>query len=173
MYNPTLTPKAQLMADHRHWYDHAWERIEAKAYELGCDPSDLAAVLAITSPRVQVARNWRIAVHYFEHGELPSGVLGRVRRNVEQWAATGKITGPKVKAYYRALTGDPNAVVLDTWMAKLFGVDQRALPTKQVREPIIKRINAAADKLGWEPREVQAALWAWVMTNHRRRVSTY
>lgn len=172
MKQVTLTPKAQAMAHHRHWYAHAWDTIEAKAYELGVCPDRMAAVLAISSPRVHVSRNWALAVQWVRTGQV-TGCLDMVRRNLQQYEDTGRISGPKVGAYYRALTGDTEAVVLDIWMARLFNVDPLKLSTKQVREPLQDRVRRCARRLDWEPRQVQAALWAWSMNKHGHNVASY
>jgi hypothetical protein len=70
------------------------------------------------------------------------------------------IKGPKTSAFYAALMGDKNAVVLDVHMANLFGVEQktafRRKPEIAFWTQVVRRI---AKRLQCEPRAAQAALW--------------
>lgn len=69
-------------------------------------------------------------------------------------------SSPKVKPFFRAIMGELDAVVNDTWMARIFGLPKTRIG--QVAENTVSTImtKAVAKELGWEPAEVQAALWA-------------
>lgn len=150
----------------RAWYDETREAITDLAYILDVQPQYLADVLAITSPRVHVRRNIRIAVRYIRTGDL-DGVLPGVRAALAHYEATGEIRGPKTSAFAAALMGDPDAIVLDVWMARALGVDQARFGSVKVRREAERRVRKVARALGWAPAQVQAAIWTHWVETHR------
>jgi len=168
-----LTPKAQAYEQHKDWYDKSQHVIAKQAGELGVPAKHFAAVLAITSPRVPVKRNWRLAVTYLQTGQPASDTLTTTRAALAHWEKTGEIKGQKTRSFYEALCGNPEAVVLDVWMAKLFDVDPMTLRNKSVHGPLSNRIRSAAKRLNWEPRQVQAALWAYTIESSGRTVPEF
>ena len=121
-------------------------------------PQRFENVIAITSPRVQVARNITLAVWYCKFGTLP-GAIRSTRLAMAHYEATGAIRGPKTGPFARAVLGDEDAVVLDTWMAKVFEVPHKAFDKKSVRATCADTIRQAAKVLGWTPAQTQAAVW--------------
>jgi hypothetical protein len=83
-----------------------------------------------------------------------------VRRSVEIWENALEIRGPKTSAFYAALCGDSNAVVLDTHMANLLGVVQKTAFTRKPEiaywTTIVRQIAAECN---CRPVDAQAALW--------------
>lgn len=68
--------------------------------------------------------------------------------------------GPKVAAFRRALGGDPNAVPIDRWSARLALGNLRVVRVS--RDARLRAIGAhveAAWMLGLEPRETQSRAW--------------
>lgn len=69
----------------------------------------------------------------------------------------------KTHAFVRNLSGDPNAVTVDTLVARGAGVPVDAggkvTLTKARYRLVAADIRAVARKLGWEPRQVMAAAW--------------
>jgi hypothetical protein len=167
-----LKSRAEQFQAYRDWYGKAEHRIADLSTELEQPYERVAAVLAITSPRVHVKRNWTLATDYLS-GRNMLNRLPNVSASLDIYEETGYIGGQKVRAFYRALTGDPDAVVLDVWMAKLFDVDPMKLRNKSVYEPLTTKVVGTARRMGWEPRQVQAALWAYTMTQSGHNVPNY
>lgn len=155
----TLIGLAERGESGRRWYVHAREQVIEAAALLDVPPWYYADVLAITSPRVSVKRNIRLANHYLVTGEHHRTTMRSVRRALEHYEATGDIRGPKTSEFARALLGMGDAIVLDVWMARAFGIDQSAFTRPAVRARCEQRIRKAAAALGWSPAEVQAAVW--------------
>lgn len=128
-----------------------------------------AAILGVTSPRIQVPRNARITVAYMAawvenggridtHRQIP-GLMKQIRQSLEKYERTGAITGPKTEPFAAACLGDEDAVVLDVWMAKALQVRQASLGSKRIHREACKRVRATARQLGWTPAQTQAAIW--------------
>jgi hypothetical protein len=142
----------------RGWYRDAATVIAAEAAVIGVTAERFAAVLAITSPRVRVRRNWTLTVQYLSSGST-EGIMKSTRAALAHYEIGGEIRGPKTGPFARACLGDPQAVVLDVWMARAFNVDPRRIGGKRLNAECTQRVQAAAGILGWTPADVQAAVW--------------
>lgn len=78
-------------------------------------------------------------------GERPLQVLG----------------GPKVRSFYRAIMGDENAVVLDTWMATALGWPTNSFSRIQY-EKCSAVLRDAAERANVAPANFQAIVWTQV-----------
>lgn len=127
---------------------------------LPADPERAAAIVAALSPRL----SWRanlLAARAVVRGETPRGVL-RANVGKAQRIAAGAdpdvvLGGPKVRAFYRALVGDRDAVVVDVWAARVAGVAAPDTERRYHRAAASYRI--AARTLGVPVAHVQAATW--------------
>lgn len=160
---------ASDLAAGRAWYSEA--RSTAEALAAGTDGrvtvSQAAGVIAALSPRQFWARNVRLAALVVDAHVLDAPMPGGVfRRQLDTACAildgrqTGP-TGPKVSAFFRAILGDPGAVVVDVWAARAAGVampDGTTLSPAQYRR-IAAAYTEAAAGLDVEPRDLQAAVW--------------
>lgn len=161
----------------KHWYEQCDHALRTMCRREGWPVVHTAAVLGITSPRIQVSRNALYTKAYMRewvkdpdvntHNRI-SGLLPMVRSGLVHYERTGEIRGPKTSAFAGACMGDLSQVVLDVWMARALKlVDQKLFERKQVRHKATMRINKVADRLGWEPAQVQAAIWTAVYeANH-------
>ena len=158
--------------DGRFWYGTAQREVRTGAERLGVTAERFAAILAATSPRVQVRRNITIAVMYCKFGTLP-GSMATTRAAVAHYESTGIIRGPKTGPFARAILGDEDAIVLDVWMAKAFGIDQKRFGAKYVRTHCEGVIRQVAQHLGWTPAQVQAAVWTAAVRRAKRKPTPF
>jgi hypothetical protein len=149
------------------WYGQSLNDVDELARLLphGVGRSAAAGILAALSPQTQWASNWKFARTIVTHAgaqEMPA--IGGFPKNREKaWRiANGErpaevLGGPKVRAFWRALAGDPDAVVLDLWMFRAF--DLPDAPTRKVYDRVALELKAAADELGVAARDLQAVIW--------------
>lgn len=151
----------ELGADASDWYEKASQDIVEFAHAFDIEPETAAAVIAILSPRVQVSRNARLAAKYLLDGET-EGIMEQRLKAIERYVRYGFLNGythgHKVYAFYRNLSGDFSHVTVDTWMAKIYGVDFQKI-TDQQRLEIQHDVTAMAVHAGITPAAAQAALW--------------
>lgn len=153
-----LVKLATMGVDGGGWYNVASYQIHRYASLLEWDVQRFINVLAITSPRVHVLKNWKLATQYMRDGST-KGMLPNVAAALAHYEATGDIRGPKTEAFARALRGDTTALVLDVWMARALGVDERKVTSKKNSEAAHRRVKRAALLLGMSVRDTQAAIW--------------
>jgi hypothetical protein len=143
------------------WYHRAHERLKR---EFGEDADLFADVLAATSPRVSVKKNWRAAralyTAWLASGTIdPDLVPMRTHLpNVVRAFNREPLSGPKVQRFAANLKGNFNVVTIDVWMCKHFGVDQKSL-TEKLYRVLERRVRDCARKHGCTPCEYQAAAW--------------
>lgn len=155
------------------WYESA--RREAECIALSATntnaltTNDVIGVIAALSPRVSWPLNIaaaRTMVDAWDHGENQPIVPGIPSNRDKAWAILTEdarpldiLSGPKVRAFYCAIKGDPDAVVLDVWAMRAAGISSmRGMTTKQY-ERLSNSYRAAAAILGHTPRDVQSAIW--------------
>lgn len=162
------------------WYDTARESLTRWCWDNDVDLLHFIAVLALTSPQMQVWRNVKVTKQYMKaverygsevntHRHVP-GLLGSThRRALEVYEETGRINGPKTRAFADALLGNGDAIVLDTHMATALGVSQADFRRRWVkgqpwtlRTKAEMRVRKVAKRLQWTPAEVQASIWTAV-----------
>lgn len=139
------------------WYRDALATLDSYATAHGFDVATVADVVALTSPRQSVARNVQLAHAYLTTGST-SGTLPSVRAALAHWEVTRKIRGDKTRAFSAALQGDVDAVVLDVWMFRAFGLGYKTLTSKRYRE-VSARVRGIATRASMTPRDAQAAIW--------------
>lgn len=148
------------------WYDDAIADVRYVCEREQWEEDRFTSVLALTSPRCSVVRNVRNTFAYLRTGSLLENTISGVRLSVAHWERGQGIKGPKTAAFYAALRGDVNSVVLDVHMANLFGVPQASFSSKRGREPWQQLVRETAAECGFTPRDTQACLWY----GQRRRV---
>lgn len=146
-----------------HWYDKAKEEIDYVCRKTGWCPERFTGLLAVTSPRISVRRNVRTTLHYLQTGILFPNIIGGVKTSVRHFDASGEIRGPKTLQFFNALRGDTDALVLDVWMAKVLGVEQKTFQNRRSREAATRTVKRVAKALGTTPRDTQAILWTGII----------
>lgn len=164
-----LLTLAEAGQRYRDWYSVGRFQIETVCAIKGWDADRFCDILSITSPKVAVRRNMRIAMHYMQYNEcLP--MLRAVRAALSHYEETGEIRGPKTGAFAAALKGDTDAVVLDVWMARALEVEQQQFSVRSVWTEAVKRVKQTAKRLDWSARQTQAAVWAGTLLAAGRNV---
>lgn len=140
----------------KNWYGLSRKSIEKYAKEQGVPFEYVCDVLAILSPRVQVARNVALTQEYVETGKIKKGVMRSRVVALEKYEETGEFKGPKVNAFAKALKGDPEACVVDAWIFRAFGMESTHYANYVRAE---KKLKRASIRLMWSVAETQAAVW--------------
>lgn len=156
-------------ADGANWYECAAREISDVCNAAGWDVRLFTGVLSVTSPRVSVARNVRITLHYMDCGELFDNVMRSIRTGVTKFVDQGKIDGLKTSAFFNALMGDDDAIVLDVHMADLLCIEQKKFAGKRVYNEYAEFLRGVASLAGMTPRQCQAALWAGQLRRRGRK----
>lgn len=158
--SPTAMIRARLEtgADVRPWYDEVGALLASLAKSLGRSTADVCDVVAITSPRVSVARNLQLAHVYLTTGDT-DGMMPSVRAALQHWEKTGEIRGPKTRAFSDALQGDTNAVVIDVWMIRALKLPEDERLTHKRHAAAAAKVRRIAARCHVSPRDAQALIW--------------
>lgn len=150
----------QRLLEARNWYAEA----ETYATELvALRPSSwtieiAASVISAYSPRTRWAHNKYKAWQHARY-ERPAGIgahyLTALKAEMHGFDA---LRGLKTNAFARAIAGDKDAVVIDTWMMKAAGLSKDA-PTRLQYRIMADLIRAVAPRYNLYPRDAQAAIW--------------
>lgn len=161
------------------WYEDAAYQVctmhqSAPGVALGLRHGQTAAIVAALSPRMKWEKNLQAArfVLAAAHAGVPVraeafGAFGANIRKAERIALgedpDAVLSGPKVRAFWRALDGDPDAVVVDVWMARALTGGKRSEPKSEgdYRE-MARAVEAVAPEWAARPAEVQAVAWTVV-----------
>lgn len=149
----------------RAWYREYRRECARIARETRTPLRRVAATAAITSPDAQLVSNMRWTRSACETqgaakvGRYPNTMHARyapiLAGNVSPLAGVG---GLKVTSFYRAIMGDPNAVVLDRWALRAVGHDRgTCTPLQYARYSAM--YSEAAHAVGESPRDFQAIVW--------------
>ncbi len=145
------------------WYAAQRARISRMARNFDCSRACAAGVVAALSPRLRWSVNVRAAETLLS-GTTPSGVFKASLRKAQRILAGEKplkvLSGPKVRAFYRALMGDESAAVVDVWVARAVGW------TKEIKgktyDRIARALAKAAEIVGVAVAKLQAVAWVVV-----------
>lgn len=147
----------QLGAPHGlRWYAesaHAIELVGAGNPVLG------ARLLAATSPRCAITDNLRRALRR-------SSPMPCHQYNLTRALADTEVSGPKVRQFSLALQGDPEAIPVDVWLARVYGISNR--PTLREHRMVHARIRRAARRENLAPRDYAAAVWCGIILHTGR-----
>ena len=144
----------------KNWYKQTRHIVETL---FGNDADLFCNILAATSPRSSIRKNWNYATRIYKQYKANKGInfvgmLPAVKSNVKRALAGEFLSGQKVSRFAANLRGDMNVVTIDVWMCRYFGIDPVKLTPKLYRglERIIK---AGAVEAGLTPAEYQARCW--------------
>lgn len=142
---------------YKDWYARAKDEIQARY------PGHwrmFVKILAATSPRVSVKKNWtcacRILDAWMKGKDWTCHVAMRTHiPNVKRALANQALSGDKVSRFARNLLGDKDCVTVDVWIARAYGQD----PGNFDYQEIEAKIRQEAKDHGIEPAEWQAVVW--------------
>lgn len=160
----TATPEHKRLG--RGWYSQARGLILSLAKKHGRSRCAVAGVVAATSPRLYWSRNVAVS-EVLLAGGTPTGVFGASLNKARRILAGAKplcvLGGQKVRAFYRALIGDPTAAVIDVWMLRASGLpDYTRLDRGGTYERVVKALRGLAGSLRIAVADLQATLWVVV-----------
>ena len=149
------------------WYQQSRELIR-KRY--GRNANLFSRLLAATSPRKRVRANWnladRILTDVLSGRAIDyTGTMPCHRPNIDNAINGRELSGPKVRAFARNLTGDYNAVTVDVWILKYFN---KKIASPKIYQELSDRITRLAERYGLRPAEMQAIIWSIVRDRHGR-----
>lgn len=153
---------ADQRKDGREWYVKANREARRLARLHGVSLATAAGVIAALSPRLQWTSNVR-AAHKLLDGQDVTGVF-LASLTKAQHIYTGErplriLSGPKVRAFYGALMGRPEAVV-DVWIARAAGVDAALTPKSYAT--VAGALQMAADSVRVPVHVFQATTWVQI-----------
>ena len=154
-----LVDAAESQSDWKTWY----ARHEDTLIQVFGEDADLfQKILSATSQATGVKGNVTLALKAYDQmlsGQPFFGYLPAVIKNLNRIKENEKLQGQKISQHGEANDGNIEAIAVDRHIAMLFFNTKS--PSKVQVASAKKRIRTIADRLGWEPRQVQAALWAY------------
>ena len=180
MTKKALTDAALSQESWRDWYKEHQEVLE----DFFGDYAELfQEILAVTSQASSVKANVGLALKAFGQlmrgeefdarlrGQEKGGYLDAVIGNLNAIKNKTDVSGRKISNYKAANEGDVTRVVVDRHIARLlFGVDT---PSKSQYDLAEKLLTEIANEIGWEPSQVQAALWAHSIVMSGKKPESY
>lgn len=168
---------ADDLAQGLQWYGLAYE-LAAGLAGSDYDHETCAGVIAAMSPMMNWASNIRVARALVERHRdelpMPTAGFGLGRNVAKAWRIlegedpTEVLSGLKVRAFYANILGDPDAVTVDRWAARIARndyTDKGLVTTREYRE-IADAYREAAAMRGISARDLQAAVWTYARRLH-------
>lgn len=169
---------AELGASEKNWYRETNREIcNIFPFE---NPSLIIDMLAATSIRASVSSNvTQFFKAYNQHrASRPFvGFLDAVKINLQRAVNGEPLTGRKIRNFSEAMKGNPEAVVCDIWICRALGVDRKYSrnggvplsggPTDKIYTAVENYFRQEAPKIGLEPRELCAMVWAGIRIHER------
>ena len=140
------------------WYELAHtECAKLKLMDNSLSYEQAASVISAFSPRVTWSRNVQLA-RQFVAGESVKCLRTSIR-NAEAARTRGfsALRGLKTNNFARAIAGDGEAVVIDTWMLKAAQHSKSVNKTQYLQ--LAESVREVARLHGWEPAAMQALIW--------------
>lgn len=157
----------------QHWYRDCQDLFEK---HFGKEQLPLVTKLfAATSIHTSLPANVRLfrKAYYEIRENLPFGKYLPVMLTNLEYARAGKpLSGRKINNFAAAMAGQEDAVVVDIWQMRAFGIgtkrkpgEEKSLdrsPTKREYDTIEEWYKRASKTTGLQPRELSAMVWAGV-----------
>jgi hypothetical protein len=147
------------------WYPAALKLCQEAAVEREVDVVGTVCALAHLSPRTSWAKNVEAFSLLLAGESQPGWVLTRSWTLAaaalvaeDPWSTFGR-RASKTRAFAQAILGDPNAVTVDVWAARVAGVDPDILSRPRDYQSVADAYIRAARRVGVSPRDLQAICW--------------
>lgn len=153
------------------------------------DIKTIARLFAATSMNTSLPANvtlFRKALYEMENNlPVSSGYMPNIRKNIALARNGEDLSGRKIRNFANAMSGDKNAIVVDVWITRAFGVcDEKfwkkrqrnyyRTPSKKEYDWIENYLKAEAKKRRIEPRQLCSMVWAGVrIATSGRRETNY
>ena len=152
----------------RFWYEQSGKALLNITGGDRDEAKKLAQAIAITSPQTPVPSNFNYALQaYYQHkaGQpIRTGMFPvRMSQDLEAVFAGNDWEGRKTNNFYNNVMREIDAtidqgVTTDIWMMRAFGFTGD-VPTDAQYSFVENEVKRIAEGLGWEPQQVQAAVW--------------
>lgn len=158
---------ADALRDGAQWYADAQSYARQLSRESGLTVRTCAGIIAALSPRARWATNkaWArdVALAAASGSDCPTVSTRAFRAHAWRIAHGARplrtLRGPKVRAFYRNICGDPNAVTVDVWAARAAGISALELARVGGYDAAANAYRAVARVRGLAASTVQAAVW--------------
>lgn len=142
-----------------------------------------ADLLAATSPRSQVKKNWRTADRILsaylnckaepeKYFNVLIDLLSTHINNVLRALQGKQLQGQKVYRFAENLKGNLDCITIDVWICRAYGIEHKQL-TKSVYDKLEKRIVADAKRRKIRPANWQAILWYTIRRLHGKNQKSF
>ena len=152
----------------RFWYERSGETILAITGGNVDEAKKLVRAIAITSPSTPVDTNFEYAIQAYyqwkngqpiETGRFPESMGRKITDVFEGRDWSGRKTNNFENNLLRSIDGSlEQGVTTDLWMMRAFGYTSDAA-TDLNYDFVENETYKIAEELGWEPQQVQAAIW--------------
>ena len=153
----------------RGWYTLAQTAARRMSKEHGVSLRRAAGVIAALSPMNTWGVNLMLAERVLvaaSRGRRRAPAQCGLRANVDKaWLiACGArpldiLSGPKVRSFYRNMTGDMDAVTVDRWACRAAGVPESYVRSQPGYDEVSAAYREAAGSVGLSPAVFQAIIW--------------
>jgi hypothetical protein len=160
------------------WY----VRARTFAQSLGLSDRTGAGVVAALSPMNGWSANMTLArgltERYLSGEPMPTRGFGLNANVRKAWRILDGedpgdvLSGQKVRAFFANIMGDPDAVTVDRWAARIARGNPADRGTVTARQYVdmAAAYREAAERVGVTPRDLQAAVWTHYRNRHARAV---
>lgn len=148
------------------WYFEAQEVAEDVAELLSTSLEVGASIVASFSPRERWSSN--VAKSYaFANGKPVTGLSNNLAMAMSSVTlGFDALKGLKTNAFARAIAGDKDAVVIDTWMIKAAGMESSKGVNKKEYKELSLAVTEVANIINLTPRTTQALIWIIARGSH-------
>jgi hypothetical protein len=143
------------------WYPAALRICKAYARKYKRPLKQVVALLAVLSQRQTWQRNIELLENTLEskHPNTLLSVAEKCYKLLAGQAPETVIKGPKITAFYHAIRGNEESVVIDSWMLKAIG--RKSVTQKQYNQ-VAQILRQEAESVGVPATTYQAIVWCQI-----------